>query len=97
MRNYIRKTARVQNVSRENVSKSIDMVRNHNWGVVDAAREFKLSERSFFRYLKVSANKVVDFDEDSLPLTCGYSSRKVIMFKQSFLVNGELTINFFEN
>jgi hypothetical protein len=97
MRNYIRKTARVQNVSRENVSKAIDMVRNHNWGVVDAAREFKLSERSLFRYLKVSANKEVDVDEDSLPLTCGYSSRKVIMFKQLFLVNGELTINFFEN
>ena len=36
MRNYIRKTTRVQNVSRENVSKAIDMVRNHNWGVVDA-------------------------------------------------------------
>nr|CAH0109978.1 unnamed protein product [Daphnia galeata] len=73
MRNYIRKTARVQNVSRENVSKAIYMVRNHNWGVVDAAREFKLSERSLFRYLKVSANKEVDVDEDSLPLTCGYS------------------------
>lgn len=99
MRNYIRKTARVQNVTRENVSKAIDMVRNHNWGVVDAAREFKLSERSIFRYLsKVSANKEFDVDEDSLPLTCaGYSSRKVIMFKQLLLVYGELTRNFFEN
>ncbi len=38
MRNYIRKAARVQNVTRENVSKAIDMVRNHNWGVVDAAK-----------------------------------------------------------
>jgi hypothetical protein len=37
MRNYIRKTARIQNVSRENVLKATDMVRNHNWGVVDAA------------------------------------------------------------
>nr|CAH0107291.1 unnamed protein product [Daphnia galeata] len=82
MRNYIRKTARVQNVSRENVSKAIDMVRNHNWGVVDAAREFKLSERSLFRYLKVSANKEVDVDEDSLPLTCGYSSRKIFTADQ---------------
>ncbi len=44
MRNYIRKTARVQNVSRENVSKAIDMVRNHNRGVVDAAREFRYIE-----------------------------------------------------
>jgi hypothetical protein len=60
-------------------------------------REFELS-RSIFRYLSVvSANKEADVDEDSLHLTCGYSSRKVIMFKQLFLVNGELTRNFFEN
>ncbi len=78
MRNYIRKAARVQNVTRENVSKAIDMVRNYNWGVVDAAREFQLSERSLFRYLSVvSANKEADFDEDSLPLTCGKKGNNV--------------------
>jgi hypothetical protein len=60
-------------------------------------REFELS-RSLFRYLSVvSANKEADVDKDSLPLTCGYSSRKVIMFEQLFFVNGELTRNFFEN
>ncbi len=95
MRNYIRKTTRVQNATPENASKAIELVRKHNWGICNAARKFQLSERSLSRYL--SANKEVDVeivDNDSLPLSCGYSSRKVIMFKHLFLVIGKLTSNF---
>jgi len=48
MRNYIRKTTRVDNVTRENVSKAIELVRKQNWGIVNAAKEFKMSERIAF-------------------------------------------------
>jgi hypothetical protein len=82
MRNYIRKTTRVDNVTRENVSKAIELVRKQNWGIVNAAKEFKMSERTLSRYLSVK--KEVDVDKDSLPLSCGYFSRKVIMLKQLF-------------
>ena len=50
-----------------------------------------MSERTLSRYL--TAMKDVDLDKDSPPISVGYSSRKVILIKHLFLVNGELTGN----